>query len=246
MKTYWTKFTHSSFIQPLRLLWRALRHSKDRETILLRLRSPPGLFQPDGHTTCDRYPICFKVVCTELKDQKNPRLLSFGCSTGEEVFSLARLLTDATVRGLDINRRAVDKARLSTPPIWADRISFAVASSTKAEPSETYDAVLAMAVFRHCDLQGLHPQRCDHRIRFADFAQSIEDLARCIKPGGLLVLRNSHFRFSDTATFHLFQPVLTLARVQTTPPNPIYGPDNRLILDAPPSTEGIWRKHPTP
>jgi SAM-dependent methyltransferase len=243
MRTSWAKkLKRSPLIQPARLLWQALRRCKDKEMLLLRFFSPSGMFQPDGHTQSDRYPKCFKVVHKELGNEANPRLLSFGCSTGEEVFSLARIITDATIRGLDINPRAIKKARLSTPAVWADRISFAVASSTEAEPSAAYDAVFAMAVFRHCDLHDRLPPRCDHLIRFADFAQVIEDLARCVKPGGLLVLRNTHFRFSDTATSQLFQPVLSLAPLQTVPPNPIYGSDNRLISDTSLLTEGVWRK----
>jgi hypothetical protein len=45
-----------------------------------------------------------------------------------------------------------------------------------------------MAVFRHGDLGGDHPESCSHRITFEAFEATVTDLARCLKPGGYLVI----------------------------------------------------------
>lgn len=46
------------------------------------------LFQPYNDTSLDRYPAIFRFLQGELAAIEEPRVLSFGCSTGEEVFSL--------------------------------------------------------------------------------------------------------------------------------------------------------------
>ena len=72
---------------------------------------------------------------------------------------------------------------------------------------------------------------CSHRITFEAFEATITDLARCLKPGGYLVIEHSNFRFSDTAVAAQFQrvwrrPCTTGDRQRT----PLFGPDNRLLV----------------
>src|ERR1700691_5826781 len=83
-------------------------------------------------------------------------------------------------------------------------LSFEIAGSAVAEPTACYDAVFAMAVFRHGGL-GEAPPRCGHLIKFGDFERSVGELARTLKPRGLLVLRHANFRFCDTATASAFR-----------------------------------------
>lgn len=201
-----------------------------------------GQFQPIGDTALDRYPRCFDFVRARLGAEADLRILSFGCATGEEVFSLARWFDRASIRGLDVNPRAIAAAQRAAPPDRAARLSFAVASSADGEPAEFYDAVFAMAVFRHHDLEALAPARCDHLIRFADFQRVVAGLADCLKPGGLLVLRHAHFQFADTSVARRFEPVLRLDLDPRSSIGPLYGPDDRLIPDAEPVREAVWRK----
>ena len=87
-------------------------------------------------------------------------------------------------------------------------MTFSVAGSTDSEASAGYDAIFAIAVFRHGDLNlSPPPPKCDHRLRFVDFEQSVTDLARCLKPGGLLVIHNAMFRFGDTRVAAQFEPI---------------------------------------
>ena len=76
-------------------LWRKSRFELGR-----RLRRPvPGRFQPYPHTLPDRYPWLFDFAAAALDDLPAPRLLSFGCSRGEEVLSLRRRFPDAAIKG---------------------------------------------------------------------------------------------------------------------------------------------------
>ena len=126
-----------------------------RTSALLRLSGPELLFQPFGDTAPDRYPEIFAAIADGLADRSAPGLLSFGCSTGDEVFTLHRYLPQASIRGVDISadRIAICRSRLEreTPETKA-RVRFDLAVAGDIEPAAAYDAVLAMAVFRHGDL----------------------------------------------------------------------------------------------
>jgi hypothetical protein len=70
--------------------------------------------------------------------------------------------------------------------------------------------------------------RCDHLIRFEDFAATIENLRACLKPGGLVIIRYSNFRLCDTPTAGHFESILKVP-VQSPQTQPLFGPDNRLM-----------------
>jgi trans-aconitate methyltransferase len=190
-----------------------------------RLTRPRGVFQPFGYTRADRYPPLFRAVQKQLAGRTAPRLLSFGCATGEEIATLRRYCPDAVLKGIDVNPAAIAAARAAHPDV-----AFAVAASAEAEPSESYDAVFCLAVLRHGELGRTQPARCDALLRFADFARLTGDFARCLKPGGLLAIRHGNFRFEDTAAAHGFTPLLRARRLADTPK---YGPDNTRLPDAP-------------
>ena len=53
-----------------------------REAAVARIVRPENLFQPYTTTSPDRYPEEFRIVRMELTAAE-PRILSFGCSSGE-------------------------------------------------------------------------------------------------------------------------------------------------------------------
>jgi SAM-dependent methyltransferase len=187
-----------------------LRGVESRNTALMLLRPPEGLFQPYGTTSENRYPEIFQLARDRLGDTVDLRLLSFGCATGEEAFALRRHFPLATIVGLDINRYNIAVCRSRLRRAKDSRMIFVQSASTAAEPDSNYDAIFAMAVFRHGDLNVTPPPpKCDHRLHFAEFEQAVSDLARCLKPGGLLVLHHAMFRFSDTSVAAQFEPVIS-------------------------------------
>lgn len=208
----------------LKLLYHVMRGGDLRHSALLRMWRTEGLFQPFGDTGDDRYPVIFRAVLDRLGDGPDRRLLSFGCATGEEVFTLRTYFPQACIRGLDISGPRIAVCRTRLRRSGDARLSFIRAGSAAAEETGSCDAVFAMAVFRHGDL-GSRPPRCDHRIRFADFDREIGELARCLKPDGLLAIRHAHFRFADTAAAAGFESILDGPRHRD---NHFYGPDNCL------------------
>jgi SAM-dependent methyltransferase len=222
-----------------RFFYRLVQGVESRNTALLLLRSPKGLCQPYGTTSNDRYPEVFKYVREQIGDGADARILSFGCSTGEEVFSLRRYFSQATIIGLDINPFNIAVCRFRLLRSVHERIRFTVAGSTAAQTSDCYDAVFAMAVFRHGDLNSSPPPpKCDHRIRFVDFERSVTDMARILKPGGLLIIEHAMFRFEDTLVAAEFETILSLKTDKTAP---VYG-GNDCLLDEIDSSGVVFRK----
>ncbi len=224
-------------------LWRFLYHmgsERSRNLALLALERPSGLFQPEPTTAANRYPELFRFVCDQVGDGPDRNILSFGCSTGEEVFSLRGYFAQARIKGIDINKRNIRLCAKRLAQRGGDpALFFETANSAANEPLQHYDAIFAMAVFRHGGL-GDSPPRCDHLIRFADFDHAIGELAQCLKPGGLLVLRHANFRFADTAAATTFRQIHAVSAPEQEP-TPLYGPDDRL---APGATrdDGVFRK----
>jgi SAM-dependent methyltransferase len=180
-------------------------------------------------TRADRYPLVFQFLRCQLSDRKGLRLLSFGCSSGEEVFTLRRYFPDAAIKGIDVNPRQIAQARrLSNDP----RVTFAVAGSAVGEASARYDAILCMAVFRDPTLDLAATRRADGPVTFAAFERELSELVRSLKPGGLLFVAHSNFRVADTSAAALLEPVLHSDPPRSGLAPGLYGADGERIDDA--------------
>lgn len=213
----------------MRFAWHVATDPVFRADQIMRVRRPGNLFQYRSFTLPDRYPSIFQFLQRQLGELPQPRLLSFGCATGEEVFSLRRYLPRAKIKGVDINgtNLAICRERLAERPDVD--ITFAQQDSAGAEEPGVYDAVLCLAVFQHQSLQDPTIRTCERYIRFADFEATLAGLARCLKPGGYLALRHADFRFGDTAVSADFEGVLRLPA--GAPPHPRFDRHNRRVPD---------------
>jgi 2-polyprenyl-3-methyl-5-hydroxy-6-metoxy-1,4-benzoquinol methylase len=142
----------------------------------------PGCHQGPTRTAFDRYPEIFAAAAVAAPDAR--RVLSFGCATGEECVSLATYFPAAEIVGADINPVILLKARKHQ----SDRIRFVYASDRTLSQMGGFDAVFCMAVLRHAG-----------RYSFEDFEERALFLETLVRPGGLLVIHNSPYRFGDTA-----------------------------------------------
>lgn len=215
-------------VRALRMLWRLARDPAYRHMMRLYWRPRRGGFQPFNDTRADRYPFIFAFVQGQLGAERAMNILSFGCATGEEVFSLRRYFPAATVKGIDINPGNVAVARRRSRALPDAQVSFECKSSTAEETAEIYDAIFCMAVLRHGSLGEPGVTRCDHLLRFEDFAAAIADFHRCLKPGGLLIVRHSNFRVCDAPVGAKFETILSVP-IPGPKQTPIFGPDNQLM-----------------
>ena len=211
----------------LRFAWHFGTDSVFRCDYLMRVRRPENLFQFRSFTAENRYPEIFSFVRDRLAQVPRPRLLSFGCATGEEVFSLRSYFPAATLVGLDINGHDIRRAEARRRSAGDDRIVFAQRNSAAGEAPESYDAVFCMAVFQHRALRDERIATCEKYIRFAAFDATLAGLSRSLKPGGYLAIRYMNFRFEDAACSSEFAPVLSLAPGET--PHPRFDRHNRRL-----------------
>ncbi|MEI4884199.1 class I SAM-dependent methyltransferase, partial [Klebsiella pneumoniae] len=77
--------------------------------------------------------------------QPEVRILSFGCSTGEEVLTLRRYFPHASIVGAELNRRSLTICeRLNVD----DRIQFTFSRHDLIARHGPFDAVFCMAVLQ--------------------------------------------------------------------------------------------------
>jgi SAM-dependent methyltransferase len=201
-----------------------LRHSLF--SMRYRVRHPvPGRFQPYRYTLPDRYPWLFRFAAAALEGREDCKLLSFGCSQGDEVMALRRYFPRAAITGIDFDPRNIARcrARIKDP-----QVRFAVAAATEGETAHFYDAIFCLAVLCHGYLTISGAQRADPLLDFADFDRVVGDFARCLKPGGLLLLHTTSFRFCDTTIAEDFDVVLE-AEPEQMAADVHFGLDNRLL-----------------
>ena len=170
-----------------------------RRDHLQLLRGTRRLYQYRTITSSNRYPRIFAFLGERLKGVPSPRILSFGCATGEEVFTLREYLPGAHVKGIDINPANIARCRERQRVSGGDPlVEFEAKGTAAGEAPGSYDAVLAMAVFQRPQIK-TNPDiaSCEEFIRFEDFEQAVTELASCVKPGGYLAIVHSAFRFAD-------------------------------------------------
>jgi SAM-dependent methyltransferase len=228
------------------LLRMLLQGGVQRHTAVSLITRPRNLFQPFTTTSAGRYPEEFAAIREALAgvEPGQVRILSFGCASGEEVVDLLKDFPQARITGIDLNPLALRAARRNVRAAGrAGRVTLLRAGDACSQPSESYDAVLAFAVLRHGELNHA-PTTCAPTLRFADFEQTVTDLCRTVRPGGLFAIRHSNFRFTDCAAAADFEPVRTgFESFSQQGRTPVYGTEDQL-LDVSMRDDGIYRRVP--
>lgn len=154
--------------------------------------------QHQTHTTTEfnRYPDIFTFVGNNWPHLQS--ILSFGCSSGEECFSLRNYFPKANIFGLDREQQVLDLARSkNTDP------SILFTNSIDTIPN--VDAIFAMSVFcRHPESSALE---YNHIYSFDDFNKGIVLLDSKLNTNGLFTIFNSNYHFLDTSISHLYKPI---------------------------------------
>ena len=190
----------------------------------LRWRFSANRFQPFNYTLPDRYPWLFAFARDQVGDGSDRKLLSFGCSTGLEALSLRRYFSEAAIRAVDISPANIAACRRH----GRRDIDFAVAEDMSGEADQSYDAIFCLAVLCHGTLTATQAERSDPLLDFATFETMVAGFERCLKPGGLLCLVTTNFRFADTRIAAGFTKVLDIDPAVMAP-DLLYGRDNRLL-----------------
>jgi hypothetical protein len=147
------------------------------------------------YTRADRYPTVFSGVQRLASERGNPasKILSFGCSTGAECFTLRTYFPDTEIVGLDINRKSLGFARDANSD---SRIRFLESSPAIVRENGPYDLIFANSVFCRWPLSD-HVSDLSRYYPFSRFEEAIGDLDASLNVGGMLVVINPNYDFRD-------------------------------------------------
>lgn len=168
--------------------------------------------QLSSATEFNRYPRLFEEVARLVAAQRGRercRVLSFGCSTGEEIDSLDRLYIEGChLVGVDINPSVIERAKQSVPGT-RNRVDFLTTRDFNSE--QRFDVVLALSVLcRWPDARGR--ASITDLYSFGDFSGDAQSVADLVAVGGYLVVTNTNYFFEDTpVALESFAPVLHYA-----------------------------------
>lgn len=160
-----------------------------------------GVHQTSSDTWEERYPELFDLSARLLP--KPNRILSFGCSTGEELLSLRRHFPDAEIVGAEINPRS---RRIAAERVADDGCIQVVRPDQIAGP---FDLVFALAVFQRepHKIAETGVQTLTRYYPFSRFNSGVSELVGRLRPGGYLCVTNAHYRVEDSTAAESLIPI---------------------------------------
>lgn len=186
--------------------------------------------QTTPYTHADRYPRLFDLAASLAPNAR--RILSFGCSTGEELLALRERFPGPEIVGAEINprsrwiarRRVAHDARIVVVhPRCIDGI---------------FDCVFALAVLQRQPhkVAEIGLENLSDHYPFSRFDSAVTGLVARLRSGGLLCVINAQYRVEDSSA------AKQLEAVEGSPPteNQLFGPDGRLLKSGDAAT--IFRK----
>lgn len=222
--------------------WVLTRFNSDiqAERRLLREKHP-RLYQSGGRTELNRYPQLFTALREALVDVPAPKILSFGCSTGEEILSLRSYFPAAQLCGIDLNPNRIAKARHRIADV---SVRLWTAGSIGETGAGHFDAITCLSVLHRRETVHNWPDDPTPYMSFATFEDAILDLDAHVKPGGILLLDHLSFRFSDTSVAANYTPVRVAGAHTEGRPLKRYDRNNQPILVPTSEHASLWRKNP--
>lgn len=197
-----------------------------RNETFSRIRFRKHFHQISHYTETNRYPDLFEICRDYFKDNTDTRILSFGCSTGEEVFSLGEYLPAAKIIGTDISKWCI-KECLKKP--HNDNFNFLHSKSEKFVRLDNFDAIFCLAVFQHPENRRESAGSASEYL-FSQFEEQLIILDKKLKTGGLLFIDQCDFNFFETIVSKKYSP-LNNENNRLLRERPIFDRENKKILD---------------
>ncbi|MGS2779051.1 class I SAM-dependent methyltransferase [Robertmurraya sp. GLU-23] len=189
----------------LSALWSAFQISKRiikdkdyRYLLLLQLVKYKNVHQTTPLTFMNRYPKIFSACQEYFEGKEDLKILSYGCSTGEEVLTLRRYFPTAQIIGADINKRSLETC--SKLPV-DDKISFIYSTPSEIQKHGKFDAIFCMAVLQRKphDVAAKGITNLSKIYPFEKFEKQIIELDSLVKENGLLVVHFTQYSLWDTS-----------------------------------------------
>ena len=192
--------------RPIVICKKIYSNDKYRAQLLLKWFSSNEMHQISNSTAMDRYPGIFSACRDYFGAKQNLKILSFGCSSGEEVLTLRKYFPSALITGSEINRHALSLCRKHKVD---EKVTFVYSNATNIRKHAPYDAVFCMAVL----------QRSPNRVKnenirslkeiypFEQFDRQISEFDRYLSERGLLVVQHAQYLFREASVSGNYQPI---------------------------------------
>lgn len=189
----------------LYVLWNAARpvirvcvDADFRSILLLQLLNSKNVHQTTSLTFMDRYPTIFSACRDYFEGKQDLKILSYGCSTGEEVLTLRQYFPTAHIIGAEINKRSLAICRKL--PV-DEKSTFLYSTLSEIQKHGPFDAIFCMAVLQrkphHIATKGISNLKKIYP--FEKFERQIIELDELINPQGLLVVHFTQYSLWDTS-----------------------------------------------
>lgn len=139
--------------------------------------------QAHGGTLPARYWTEFNALRDHCAQAREPRILSFGCSTGDELFTIRALFPDALIFGCDADADRSNLAQERASP-WATVFPADAAALRQHGP---FDVVIANSVLMDSGRAG--------GVDASAWLDVAALLIEAVRPGGILQIINSNIAF---------------------------------------------------
>lgn len=177
-----------------------------RSIVRLQLFNAKNVHQTTSLTAMNRYPNIFAACQQYFAGREQIRILSYGCSTGEEVLTLRKYFPHAEIVGAEINKRSLEICRRQD----ADpRTTFIYSTADSIQSHGPYDAIFCLAVLQRTPLniasKGIKSLK--NIYPFKKFEAQIVQLDRLLNLNGLFVIHFSQYVFTDTCVAAGYRPL---------------------------------------
>ena len=201
---------------------RLLPSGEGRALLWTRLVHGGEVHQTTPFTTEERYPDLFDLSATLAPGAA--RILSFGCSTGEELEAIRRRFPRAEIVGAEINPRS---RRIAARRVNGD------AGTTVVSPSEihgSFNLIFALAVLQRKphSIEELGLDDISSHYPFALFDATVTEFSSRLRKRGLLCVINAQYRVEDSSVAKLLQPIAASPAMTA----PLFGPDGKRLCQA--------------
>lgn len=198
---------------------RRLGRAEVRALLWTRVADGAALHQTSGTSWPERYPELFDLAAALAPDAR--RVLSFGCSSGEELEALRRRFPQAEIVGAEIN----PSLRKAAAARMAGDSRVRVVSSDAIEGM--FAVVFALAVLQRLPEQVARRGITDlsKSYPFDRFDEAVTRLSDRLRPGGLLCVMHAHYRVEDSRAAAMLEPVVGSPAMS----HPLFGRDSRRL-----------------
>ena len=211
-----------------------------RSICLLQLLNSKNVHQTTSLTFMDRYPMIFSACRDYFNGKQDLKILSYGCSTGEEVLTLRQYFPTAQIIGAEINKRSLEKCK----ELHVDgKITFLYSTFCEIQKHGPYDVIFCMAVFQrkphYIEAKGISSLKKIYP--FEKFERQIIELDKLINQYGLLVIHFTQYSLLDTSVVFKYKALDDYS--QDNYKMPVFDKNNNLVENPAPQNTIFIKLH---